>query len=103
MSATSIIEIYVPCTVLSVDVRVGPTDGLSELAGLVLEAVDAEATSFSELNSLFGLGGRVMLDLLYGLWRDGHLVLDTFRGTIALTEPTRRLLAEGRITELVLA
>jgi hypothetical protein len=87
------VEIYLPCDVLAVRVLVGPAERLSVLEELVLKAVHAGIDRFDQLERLFGLGPRPTLDLVYDLWREGHLVLDFATGTLELT-PTARAAAE---------
>ena len=93
----STIEIHVPCRVFNVKTRTGPVEALSPIAELVIRAVHEGVVEFHQLVALLSLGERVMLDLVFDLWRDGHLVIDTFRGLVALTAPTARLAAAGRL------
>ncbi len=97
MSAGATVEIFVPCRVFRVKTRMGPVEALSPIAELLIRAVHEGIVEFHKLSALFSLGDRVMLDLVFDLWRDGHLVIDTFRGLVALTAPTARLAASHRL------
>lgn len=99
MTATPV-ELYVPCDVLTVKVRVGAADGISPLEQCFLRAVHAGVDHFTDLAELFGLGQRPTLDLIYDMWKRGHLLIDTVRAAVELTPDTRAKVADGRWTEL---
>ena len=99
MPATPL-EIYLPCEVLTIKVKVGPQEHLSPLEGLFLKAVHEGANHFHELVDLFGIGHRPTLDLVFDLWRRGYLILDLARGAVHLDSRVEELLADDRLDEL---
>jgi phosphatidylserine/phosphatidylglycerophosphate/cardiolipin synthase-like enzyme len=76
------VDIYLPCDVLMVNVRVAPQKELSTLESLFLRAVLAGKSDFAELRALFGIGERPTLDLVFDLWQKGYVALDMSRGGI---------------------
>jgi signal transduction histidine kinase/phosphatidylserine/phosphatidylglycerophosphate/cardiolipin synthase-like enzyme len=104
-------EVYLPCDVGHVRVKLGFRDTLSpleETALRVIAAMEADddgarpghGTDVRELASFLGLGYRVVLDLVHDLWRAGYLVVDFSSNAIGLSPNVRELLEEGRLTEL---
>ena len=94
------VEIFVPCDVLAVKVRVGPGDCLSPLEMLFLRAVHAGVTHFHELADLFAIGHRPTLDLVFDLWKRGHLLVDLAQGAVGLPPAVVGVIADGRLAEL---
>jgi phosphatidylserine/phosphatidylglycerophosphate/cardiolipin synthase-like enzyme len=73
---------------------VAPISSALPLEQLVLEAVAMRqryerAPTLDELDAMFGIGLRPMLDLIQPLWYRGHITVDPELGTIELTEATR--------------
>lgn len=97
------VEIYVPCDVFDVKVRVGPEDASSPLEVLFLRAIYEDVGSFDVLADLFGIGPRLALDLVFDLWRRGYVVIDLARGRLHLTEITARAAAAGELEQLAVA
>lgn len=77
------IEIFIPCDEYSVRVRVGPSTNLSPLEILFLRAIIEDTrTNIHALASLFSIGLRPTLDIVFDLWKRGHLMIDTSSGSI---------------------
>lgn len=100
----TVLETFVRCDTFTVTVRLGVSDALTPLERLVIRAVggagEPDATTrFAELADLFGLGQRIMLDLVFDLWRAGHLVVDTYRGVVELSDATARAVAAGTLDQ----
>jgi hypothetical protein len=94
------VNIYVPCEVLKVKVRVGPHNALSPLEDLFLRAVHEGISAFHELADLFGIGHRPTLDLVFDLWQKGYLVLDLSQGAVHLDSHVSQLITSGELQKL---
>ena len=64
--------IVVPAVTFAARVRLGEGN-LTEIERVVLEAIGMGVSQVSTLTALLGLGARPTLDLLYDLWRAGHI------------------------------
>lgn len=83
---SAVVIVYVPCEVVRVHVRVGFGDTVSPMEDLVLRAVHAGLNEVSALEQRLGLGRRIIDDLVYDLWRHGHLTVDHRAATVAVSD-----------------
>ncbi|WP_406496394.1 phospholipase D-like domain-containing protein [Streptomyces sp. NBC_01604] len=86
----TVTTVYVPCDVVRVHVRMGYGDTLSPVEELVLRAIHAGLDDVPQLVGHLHLGSRLVRDLVYDLWRQGHLTANTAESTVAVS----RLVAE---------
>ena len=89
--------IYLPCDVVPVRARIAIGDGLSPIEKIVLRAIEARPSTASELSELLGLGDRVTVDVLHGLWRYGHLRIDFNTRKIDVSHDIRLQIANGKL------
>lgn len=96
------VTVYVPCDVVKVMVRMGYGQSLSPIEELTLRAVHAGLVEPDQLAQRLGLGARLVHDLVYDLWRQGHLAVnsDTTPRTLAVSPRVARCLDTGRPEEL---
>jgi phosphatidylserine/phosphatidylglycerophosphate/cardiolipin synthase-like enzyme len=97
MTESAATVIYLPCDVVPVRARIALGEGLSPIEKIVLRAIDARPCTGGELSELLGLGDRVTVDVLHGLWRYGHLRIDFGTRKLAVSEDIRRQIAERRL------
>jgi hypothetical protein len=83
---TETIEVYIPCEVFVVQIVSTPSEGISDLEQLILSAIHNGAQSLSILNTLFGLGERPLLDIIFDLWQCGHVSVDLEKGLITVSD-----------------
>lgn len=89
-------SIYIPCEILPVRAIIAPSDGVTPLVRLMLEAIwrgDGRLL-LDDLVGMFGIGYRPTLDLVHDLWSAGNLAVDTSTGALYVTAATRRLLED---------
>ncbi|AXG80850.1 phospholipase D-like domain-containing protein [Streptomyces paludis] len=86
----TVTTVYVPCDVVRVHVRMDYGDTLSPIEELVLRAIHAGLDDVPQLVEHLHLGSRLIRDLVYDLWRQGHLTANTVERTVAVS----RLVAE---------
>ncbi|MEW2352968.1 hypothetical protein [Spirillospora sp. NPDC029432] len=96
------VTVYVPCDVVSIAVRMGYGDSLSLMEELVLRAVHAGLIEPDQLAQRLGLGARLVHDLVYDLWRQGHLTIATAVSppTLAVSATVARCLDTGDLKRL---
>lgn len=96
------VTVYVPCDVVKVMVRMGYGQSLSPMEELMLRAVHAGLAEPDQLAQRLGLGVRLVHDLVYDLWRQGHLAVnaDTTPRTLAVSSKVARCLDTGKPEEL---
>ena len=98
---TGWIDLFVPCEVFKVEVTLLPEENLTPLERMVLQALAEGAVRlFVELDEVFGIGERPMLDLVSDLWRRDLIYLDFEEGGILLPEEIRKKVVDGRFDEL---
>ena len=109
-------EVYLPCDIGQVKVKVGFGDTLSPLEESALRVIAALSelsgqsgqpapdavyrADIHEVAKLLGLGYRLVLDLVHDLWRVGYLVVDFRSNTIGLTSDVRDKLDNGQLATL---
>lgn len=98
MSGASII--YVPCDVVQVHVMIGYGDTLSPMEEMTLRAVHAGLNEAPQLAERLGLGRRLVHDLVYDLWRQGHLSMDPSGRVVEVSPKVARCLERGDLAEL---
>lgn len=92
---TSIVELALPCRLISLKVRLGPERGVTTLEDLVAKAVLAGRTSVESQADLFGLPRRLLLDVMHSLWSKGYVIIDLESGAIELSDTARDTLVRG--------
>jgi sugar-specific transcriptional regulator TrmB len=92
---TSIVELALPCRLISLKVRLGPERGVTTLEDLVAKAVLAGRTSVEGQADLFGLPRRLLLDVMHSLWSKGYVIIDLESGAIELSDIARDTLVRG--------
>lgn len=97
---TQAIEVYVPCSVVTVTVTVAPEEHLSPLEVLFLRAACNGITSFAELADLFGLGQRITLDLISALWRARFVDIDMASARVLPRQQVTEAHDAGRLADL---
>jgi len=109
------LTLALPCRLLTLDVLVGPPEGVTPLEDLVARGIlaagqqaplgplaevvgeqeRADAT-MSYLTTLFGVPQRVIMEVVGTLWGKGHLTVDFESGGIQLTEAARATITSQR-------
>nr|VFK24812.1 MAG: hypothetical protein BECKLFY1418C_GA0070996_11952 [Candidatus Kentron sp. LFY] len=84
------IPISIPCERFEVDVVLCPDESLSPIERLVIRAIMEGENDLNGLASLFGLGRRIMLDLVLDLWRSDYLYLNIPNGTVHVVDNIRK-------------
>ncbi|MEV4003142.1 hypothetical protein [Actinomadura sp. NPDC049753] len=99
---SGVVTVYVPCDVVTIVVRMGYGDSLSAMEELTLRAVHAGLSEPDQLAERLGLGIRLVHDLVYDLWRQGHLAINTETTplTLAVSDKVARCLDADRTEEL---
>ncbi|MGI5324870.1 hypothetical protein [Actinomadura nitritigenes] len=99
---SGVVTVYVPCDVVTIVVRMGYGDSLSPMEELTLRAVHAGLAEPDQLAERLGLGVRLVHDLVYDLWRQGHLAISTETTplTLAVSDTVARCLDADRTEEL---
>jgi hypothetical protein len=95
MSGSAATVIYLPCDVVSVRARVSVGEGLSPIEKIVLRALDARPCTGPDLSDLLGLGDRMTVGVLHGLWRYGHLRIDHASRKMDVSDEIKRRIAAG--------
>lgn len=90
-----IIEIAVPCQVVTLKLVLGPEAGATTLESLAARGVVAGRRTVEDLADLFSLPHRVMLDVIHGLWTKGYVSIDFSDGFLELTDAAKDLIAAG--------
>jgi hypothetical protein len=96
------ITVGLPCELLDVRVRVAPSEHLTPLEEVMLRAVGSGVDDFGDLDGLLGLGTRITVDMLLGLWRRSYVRIDVQRGRVVLSPEVACILVEepGRLQDL---
>lgn len=89
--------IYIACERYEVMAAVGPSESATPLERLVLEAI---GHGVEDLDGIFCLGQRPMVDLLAGLLRNDYITVHPRTSEIRLTAAVRQLFADKRLHEL---
>jgi len=92
---TELIDLALPCRLISLKVKLGPERGATTLEELAAKAILAERTSVERLAELFGLPRRLLLDVVLSLWDKGYVSIDVESGIITLSETSQRRLVNG--------
>lgn len=92
---TGLIELALPCRLISLKVKVGPEDGTTTLEELAAKAILTGRTSIERLAQIFGLPQRMLFDVVLGLWDKGYVSIDVESGLITLSETTHKRLVNG--------
>jgi phosphatidylserine/phosphatidylglycerophosphate/cardiolipin synthase-like enzyme len=94
---TRVVEVFIPCELFSVQIVSAPAATLSELERLILTAVHRGVDSIAALESLFGLGERPLLDLVFDLWQSGDLTVFPETGKMVVSEEIGRAVATNTL------
>lgn len=92
---SQLVDIALPCRLISLKVRLGPEHGVTTLEELAAKAILAGRASVERLAELFGLPRRMMLDVMLGLWGRGYVSIDMESGAIELSDSAREILVGG--------
>jgi hypothetical protein len=92
---TELIDLALPCRLISLKVKLGPERGATTLEELAAKAILAERTSVERLAALFGLPRRLLLDVVLSLWDKGYISIDVESGVITLSETSHKRLVSG--------
>jgi hypothetical protein len=92
---TGLIDLALPCRLISLKVVVGPERGATTLEELAAKAILVGRTSVELLAELFGLPRRLLLDVVLSLWDKGYVSIDMELGVIALSESAHKRLVSG--------
>ena len=92
---TELVDLALPCRLISLKVKVGPGRGATTLEELAAKAILAERTSVERLAELFGLPRRLLLDVVLSLWDKGYVSIDVESGVITLSETAHKRLVSG--------
>jgi phosphatidylserine/phosphatidylglycerophosphate/cardiolipin synthase-like enzyme len=95
MSGSAATVIYLPCDVVSVRARVSVGEGLSPIEKIALRALDARPCTGPQLSKLLGLGDRLTVGVLHGLWRHGYLRIDHGSRKMDVSDEIKRRIADG--------
>jgi phosphatidylserine/phosphatidylglycerophosphate/cardiolipin synthase-like enzyme len=87
---TRVVEVFIPCELFSVQIVSAPSETLSDLEQLILCAVHGGADSLSALDTLFGLGERPLLDIVFDLLQSDDLTVNLETGKIVVSEEVGR-------------
>ncbi|WP_433788575.1 hypothetical protein [Actinoplanes sp. CA-252034] len=93
---TDLIELAVPCRVLTLEIVVAGADGLSTLEGFVARAVLLGVNTSERLAKFFAVPERVIVDVVGGLWTTGLITIDPYIGTIEVSEAARERLVSSQ-------
>ena len=104
--------VYLPCKVVAVRAKVVFGDTLSPIESQILrfvggvgpkgEQVDA-VRGVNALSELLGLGDRLTMDIVFDLWRAGHLLIDFAQSAIEVAPDVLRHLHQGTLDQLATA
>lgn len=94
------IPISIPSERFNVDAVLCPGGSLSPIKRLVIRAIMAGGKDLDGLGRLFGVGGRIMLDLVLDLWRNDCLYLDIPNGTVHVVDSIRKKIDDGQADEI---
>lgn len=94
------LKLYLPCTIFSVRVILGPSRNLTKLEQLVLRAVSGGADTLGGLERLFAIGSRPMLRLVLGMLDSGYLAIDLETGILRVGQEVVEAVAENRLDQL---
>ncbi|MFJ9019173.1 hypothetical protein ACIRPU_04160 [Streptomyces sp. NPDC102259] len=84
-----VIQLALPCRVLTLKMEVGPEDGATRLETLVTKAIGTGLTKVQDLADLFVLPYRVVLDVVASLWGRGLVSIDLHSGDLELSDGGR--------------
>jgi hypothetical protein len=79
------LTLFIPCEIYEVSARVSPSEHLTPLEQLVIEAIGVGADSLEALKSLFQLGDRLTREILLDLLKNNYITIDPIGSTIRLS------------------
>jgi phosphatidylserine/phosphatidylglycerophosphate/cardiolipin synthase-like enzyme len=94
------ITVFLPCDTFEVEALIGPSDVASPIERLAIRLVGEGIENLRDLDGLIGLGPRPTLDLVFGLWRRGHLSLNPATGRITVTAAVRQAIGKDQLDTL---
>ena len=90
-----LVQLALPCRMVTLKMRVGPEDGETTLENLVTKAIGTGLTKVQDLADLFVLPYRVVLDVVTSLWARGLVTIDLQSGDLELSDGGRDSIAVG--------
>ncbi|GAA3501623.1 hypothetical protein GCM10019016_087300 [Streptomyces prasinosporus] len=90
-----LVQLALPCRVLTLKMQVGPEDGETTLETLVIKAIGTGLSKVQDLADLFVLPYRVVLDVVTSLWARGLVTIDLQSGDLELSDGGRDSIAGG--------
>ncbi|MCZ0987832.1 hypothetical protein O1M54_23040 [Streptomyces diastatochromogenes] len=90
-----LVQLALPCRMLTLKMQVGPEDGETTLETLVTKAIGTGLTKVQDLADLFVLPYRVVLDVVTSLWARGLVTIDLQSGDLALSDGGRDSIGTG--------
>ncbi|MFC8937400.1 hypothetical protein ACFT1B_04570 [Streptomyces griseoincarnatus] len=88
-----LVQLALPCRVLTLKMQVGPEDGETTLETLVVKAIGTGLSKVQDLADLFVLPYRVVLDVVTSLWARGLVTIDLQSGDLQLSDGGRDSIA----------
>lgn len=101
-----VLEVFVPCRLLRLRVRMGLASDVSILERFLLRSIATGAGStVTDIAGTLEISPRMVIDCLGDLWRAGHVHLDFLddREAVRLSEETAQRLREGNVDSLASA
>ncbi|MFJ9869980.1 hypothetical protein [Streptomyces sp. NPDC101165] len=90
-----LVQLALPCRMLTLKMQVGPEDGETTLETLVTKAIGTGLTTVQDLADLFVLPYRVVLDVVTSLWARGLVSIDLQSGDLELSDGGRDSIDAG--------
>lgn len=84
-----LVQLAVPCRMVTLKLQVGPEDGATTLEQLVIKAIGTGLSSVPQLAELFVTPYRVVMDVVVSLWGRGLLSIDLQSGGLHLSDAVR--------------
>lgn len=92
--------LLIPCETFSVDAVLVPSETLTTLERLVLKALDAGIKSVEDLNELFAIGYRPMLQLLLDLLDRSLVTFDFSKGEVQVSSDVHKKIEANALDEI---
>jgi len=96
----STVPIWIPCEAFDVTLAADDDEPTDLEKAVMLFLAWRDDLSLDEVLHFLGLSQRLTMDLLTGLWRLGYILVDTMDGGIRLDAPWKRLVEQGKWSEI---
>ena len=93
---TTLIELALPCRVVTLEFITTGSDGMSTLEGFITRAALLGLNTSAKLAKFFGLPERVVVEVVGGLWATGLVTIDPDGGTIEVSDTARERLVASQ-------